>query len=136
MALSASKKIEITLAIGLFLTGVSIYLLWRDEHILIHRLMAWSGADSFIFPLRNGVKDIPLPEWVRFALPDGLWAMSYILLIDACVKRGYLLTAVIPALGILSELMQLAGWLPGTFDTADLLAYSLPYLIYVLIINK
>lgn len=136
MALSVSKKIEITLAIGLFLTGVSIYLLWRDEHILIHRLMAWSGADSFISPLRNGVKDIPLPEWVRFAFPDGLWAMSYILLIDACVKRGYLLTAVIPALGILSELMQLAGWLPGTFDPADLLAYSLPYLIYVLIINK
>ena len=136
MALSASKKIEVILAVCLFLTGVSIYLLWRDEHLLIHRLMAWSGTDSLISPLRNAVKDIPLPEWVRFALPDGLWSMSYILLIDACVKRGFLLTAVIPALGMLSELMQLAGWLPGTFDLADLLAYSLPYLIYVLIINK
>lgn len=136
MALSASKKIEVILAISLFLLGVSIYLLWRDEHLLIHRILHASGLDVLIVPLRKSVADIIVPEWIRFALPDGLWSASYILLIDVFVKRGILWTSVIPIIGILSEFFQLNGWLPGTFDIADLLAYSIPYLLYVLIINQ
>lgn len=136
MALSASKKIEFILALCLFLIGVSIYLLWRDEHLLIHRILHASGMDDLIVPLRKSVADINVPEWIRFALPDGLWSTSYILLIDVWVKRGILWTSFIPFIGVLSELLQLIGWLPGTFDTADLLAYSIPYFLYVLIINQ
>lgn len=135
MALSASKRLEVAIAIVCFLAGVSIYLLWRDEHLLIHRILHGCGIDSLIEPLRNIASQQSIPEWVRFALPDGLWSLSYILIIDAWVKRNYLWTAVIPAIGFLSELMQLAGWLPGTFDVCDLIAYALPYLLYVLIIN-
>lgn len=136
MALSASKKIEFILALCLFLIGVSIYLLWRDEHLLIHRILHASGMDDLIVPLRKSVADINVPEWIRFALPDGLWSTSYILLIDVWVKRGILWTSFIPFIGVLSELLQLIGRLPGTFDTADLLAYSIPYFLYVLIINQ
>lgn len=135
MALSASKRLEVAISIVCFLAGVSIYLLWRDEHLLIHRILHDCGIDSLIEPLRNIASKQSIPEWVRFALPDGLWSLSYILIIDAWVKRNYLWTAVIPAIGFLSELMQLAGWLPGTFDVCDLIAYALPYLLYVLIIN-
>lgn len=136
MASSASKRLEILLATLCFLTGVSIYLLWRDEHLLIHRVLHACHLHSFLDTVRSEVADIHIPEWVRFALPDGLWSLSYILFIDVLVKRDYLWTLVIPAIGILSELMQLAGWLPGTFDICDLLAYLLPYLLYVLIINQ
>lgn len=135
MALSASKRLEVAIAIVCFLAGVSIYLLWRDEHLLIHRILHGFGIDSLIEPLRNIASKQSIPEWVRFALPDGLWSLSYILIIDAWVKRNFLWTAVIPAIGFLSELMQLAGWLPGTIDVCDLIAYALPYLLYVLIIN-
>ncbi len=130
MASSASKRLEVVVAVCLFLTGVIIYLLWRDQQLLIHRVIHACGLQPTIEMLRNSVAEIELPEWIRFALPDGLWSMSYILMIDAIVKRDYLLTAVIPTLGILSELMQCLGWLPGTFDIADLLAYAVPYVLY------
>lgn len=136
MASSASKRLEIIVAALCFLTGVSIYLLWRDEHLLIHRVLQACQLSPLLDVIRSQVADIYLPEWVRFALPDGLWSMSYILTIDALVKRDYLWTSVIPAIGILSELMQWLGWLPGTFDFCDLLAYGLPYLLYILIINQ
>lgn len=135
MASSASKRWELLVAALCFLAGVSIYLLWRDEHLLIHRVLQTCQLQAPLGAIRQQVADISLPEWVRFALPDGLWSLSYILVIDAIVSRGYLWTAVIPAIGVLSELMQSAGWLPGTFDVADLLAYSIPYLVYILIIN-
>lgn len=136
MVSSASKRLEIIVAALCFLTGVSIYLLWRDEHLLIHRVLQACQLSPLLDVIRSQVAGIYLPEWVRFALPDGLWSMSYILTIDALVKRDYLWTSVIPAIGILSELMQWLGWLPGTFDFCDLLAYGLPYLLYILIINQ
>lgn len=136
MASSTFKRLEIIVAALCFLTGVSIYLLWRDEHLLIHRVLHACHLHTILDGIRSQAADIYLPEWVRFALPDGLWSMSYILTIDALVKRDYLWTSVIPAIGILSELMQWTGWLPGTFDLSDLLAYGLPYLLYVLIINQ
>lgn len=136
MASSASKRLEIIIATGLFLIGVSIYLLWRDEHLLIHRVIHSCGIDTFIAPLRRSAAEVYLPEWIRFALPDGLWTTSYILLIDALVKRDYQWTSVIPLVGLISEIMQWIGWMPGTFDICDLIAYVLPYLFYVMIINQ
>ena len=136
MASSASKRLEIFLATLCFMMGVSIYILWRDEHLLIHSILHACHLHPILDGIRSQAADIYLPEWVRFALPDGLWSMSYILTIDALVKRDYLWTSVIPAIGILSELMQWIGWLPGTFDICDLLAYGLPYLLYILIINQ
>lgn len=136
MASSASKRLEIFIATGLFIIGVSIYLLWRDEHLLIHRVIHGCGIDTFIAPLRRSAAEVYLPEWIRFALPDGLWTTSYILLIDALVKRDYQWTSVIPLVGLISEIMQWIGWMPGTFDICDLIAYVLPYLFYVMIINQ
>ena len=136
MASSASKRLEIIIATGLFIIGVSIYLLWRDEHLLIHRVIHGCGIDTFIAPLRRSAAEVYLPEWIRFALPDGLWTTSYILLIDALVKRDYQWTSVIPLVGLISEIMQWIGWMPGTFDICDLIAYVLPYLFYVMIINQ
>lgn len=135
MASSASKRLEVIIAVCLFLSGVTIYLLWRDQQLLVHRVINACGLQPSIEVLRKSVETIELPEWVRFALPDGLWSMSYILMIDAIVKRDYLWTAIIPAIGIISEIMQWLGWLPGTFDVADLLAYAVPYFLYILTIN-
>jgi len=131
MASLVSKRIEIALATLCFLTGVSIYLLWRDEHLLIHRSLTVLGLHSYLEPLRTVANGFSLPEWVRFCLPDGLWSLSYILFIDALVKRSLVWTAVIPAIGAISELLQSIGVLPGTFDIIDLAFYCLPYIIYL-----
>lgn len=136
MTKSAFRRLEVITAICLFLTAVIIYLLWRDQQLLVHRLIHTCGLQPWLNDVRGDVASIDLPEWIRFALPDGLWSMSYILFIDALVRRDYLLTSVIPVIGLLSELMQLAGWLPGTFDVCDLVAYALPYLLYVLLLSS
>ena len=136
MASSVSKRLEIIVAVCSFLAGVTIYLLWRDQHLLIHRVIHTCGLQPSLDVLRSFVLDIQLPEWIRFALPDGLWSLSYILIIDALVKRDYRWTSVIPAIGVISELMQLVGWMPGTYDTIDLLAYFIPYLLYICLIKK
>ena len=56
---------------------------------------------------------------------DAIWAPS--------IKMQILFGAIIPIIGISSELLQSVGILKGTFDTRDLLSYSIPYIGYVLI---
>lgn len=80
-----------------------------------------------------------LPEWILFVLPDALWTAAYLFICDAiwatesCRERlSY--GVLVPIIGVLSEIAQVIGWLPGTFDVQDLFAYVLPYLIYSLIV--
>jgi hypothetical protein len=70
-----------------------------------------------------------------------LWAAAYILTIDSLMFRQsvmprILVSGIIPVIGAVSELLQLIGLLPGTFDVADLLCYLVPYLLYLSITLK
>jgi hypothetical protein len=70
-----------------------------------------------------------------------LWAAAYILTIDSLMFRQsvmprILVSGIIPVIGAVSELLQLIGLLPGTFDVADLLCYLIPYLLYLSITLK
>ena len=130
MASSASKYIEVAIATLCFLTGASIYLLWRDDHLLVHQVIRFFGLHSYLAPLRTIVGNIYLPDWIRFCLPDGLWSVSYILFIDALVRSSLRLTAIIPMIGAISEILQYFDLLPGTFDILDLLFYIIPYITY------
>ena len=62
-----------------------------------------------------------------FSLPDGLWAMSYTMLIfhlrnDKTLKT-LIWSIIIPIIGILSEISQYYSLIPGTFDIIDLIMY-------------
>ncbi|MCF0203154.1 MAG: hypothetical protein HUK08_07305 [Bacteroidaceae bacterium] len=76
-----------------------------------------------------------LCDFVIWNLPGGLWSTSYILAIDAISRltkqtsHRLAWAAVVPALGVVSELLQLAGILPGVFDIADIACYGIPYII-------
>ncbi len=112
-----------------FVTGVMIYLLWR-EGLLIHRVISWLGCNTLLDILNQSVADLQPPEWMIYSLPDGLWALSYILIILAQEMPHKLIWAsVIPLVGFFSELLQLAGLMPGTFDIIDLIIYILPLII-------
>lgn len=81
-----------------------------------------------------------MPEVVLFVLPDALWTTAYLFICDAIwatESRNERLAygLLVPCIGVLSEMAQLVGWLRGTFDPFDLLAYTLPYLIYLLYVN-
>ena len=84
---------------------------------------------------REMVVNVTLPEFVIFCLPNGLWAAAYIILIDGWLynqtkKVRFLAAAVIPLIGTTAEMMQAAGWLPGTFDAGDIACLTIPLLAY------
>lgn len=86
---------------------------------------------------------IDVSDWIIYALPDGLWACSYVIFIG-CIWNfefpKYLPVAlIIPFIGITSEALQGIGLLPGVFDWIDMLMYfagGSVGLIYLLIVQK
>lgn len=119
------------------LSGAVIYLLFRPTSLLGFSLLQALGLGEWTEQLRSNVSYVNPPEFVVYCLPNGLWSLSYILLVDRVFSsvpawHKVLWASVIPLLGVASELMQAAGWVRGTYDTADLICYSLPFIIYTL----
>lgn len=126
---------QIGLALLLLVIGGGIYLLMRQPVMLMHKVASELGIGIFIDKGRMLVQGWQLPEWMIFSLPGALWSTAYILIIDALLSkspswRRFAVAAFIPLVGIVSELLQFVGLLPGTFDALDIIAYALPLLIY------
>jgi len=108
--MSKESYCRILLAALMLTIGGGLYLLFRPQSLLLFHV----GA---------------------------LWAGAYVLLTDTLLtgngwRERLLWTALMPAIGIGSELLQAVGWLPGTPDAADVTAYALPYLLYLLSIYQ
>lgn len=126
---------QIGLAFLLLVIGGGIYLLMRQPVMLMHKVASELGIGTLIEKGRMLVQGWQLPEWMIFSLPGALWSTAYILIIDALLSkspswRRFAVAAFIPLVGIVSELLQFVGLLPGTFDALDIIAYALPLLIY------
>lgn len=132
------KWIQVLLGVLCLLIGISIYLLFRSESITLYRWMAAIGITDAIAPLRQSVSHWDVSSFVRFSLPDGLYCMSYILLMDAVWQHSrhslrLIAASLIPLIAITHELLQAAGLARGTFDWSDLLCYALPLIGYCLL---
>jgi hypothetical protein len=135
------KWIQVLLGVLCLLVGISIYLLFRSENITLYRWMAAIGITDAIAPLRHSVSLWDVPPFVRFSLPDGLYCLSYILLMDAVWQRSrrpirLMAASLIPLITITHELLQAAGLARGTFDWSDLLCYALPLIGYWLLSKR
>ena len=100
--------------------GCLIYVLFRTDTLLYNKLFG-----NFFSPI--GSPKTVLQNIIIFSLPDGLWAMSYTMLIfhlrnDKTFKT-LIWSILIPVIGILSEIGQLYYLIPGTFDIIDLIMY-------------
>lgn len=100
--------------------GCLIYVLFRTDTLLYNKLLG-----NFFTPI--GSPKIFLQKIIIFSLPDGLWAMSYTMLIfhlrnDKTFKT-LIWSILIPVIGVLSEIGQLYYLIPGTFDIIDLIMY-------------
>ena len=100
--------------------GCLIYVLFRTDTLLYNKLFG-----NFFSPI--GSPKTFLQKIIIFSLPDGLWAMSYTMLIfhlrnDKTFKT-LIWSILIPVIGILSEIGQLYYLIPGTFDIIDLIMY-------------
>lgn len=135
------RKAEFLLASVLMLVGGMVYLLFRPRTLLLFAVLDKLGFGETIDHWRTAVSAVSLPEFVLYSLPNGIWVISYVLVIDGVFSSSPVATrlrwaSVIPVLGVGSELLQGVGVMPGTFDWADLLCYAVPYLVYLIIIIK
>lgn len=118
------KVYVIGLSLFLFFVGGMIYLMFRDESLVMFRWCEELHIKEYIDSLRM---PCTLPQWIVYSLPDGLWLCSYVLFISVIwnfdLKHGWPYVFSLPAIAIASELAQAFGWVRGTFDWVDLLCY-------------
>ena len=128
----------LTAFVGIFFLTVGgiIYMLYRTQSLLVFHIADNLGLTAWITHLRQDAPILNVPEWVIYSLPGGLWAAAYILIIEAITqpwpqKKRMLWASSIPLCGIISELLQGLGCLPGTFDITDAICYAVPLAIYL-----
>ena len=135
-----TQRLKLPLGMMMLLMGGMTYLLFRPQTLLMFHVTDALGLSAVINSMRKGISS-QLPEFIIYNLPGALLAAAYILtteyfLYRQSVKARILVAGIIPVIGAVSELLQLTGLLPGTFDVADLLCYLVPYLLYMSITLK
>ncbi len=120
----------------LILSGGMIYVLFRPRNLAFFAIADCMGLGCSVDKWRNAATPCRLSDFALYSLPCGLWTTSYLFIIDSLFLRHPISTrllwaSVIPIMGVASEFMQAIGFLPGTFDYADLLCYIFPLVFYI-----
>ena len=71
---SKARRIELVLALVLFLVEGFLYLTFRSTELNMFRF--YEHAGPWVDSLREWGSGLSLPQWVRYSLPDGLWLLS------------------------------------------------------------
>lgn len=130
------NALKVTVALLFFALGGCIYIAFRSTSL---RMFGWFdhlGMHDFIMGIRYLTSEIQVPAFIRYSIPDGLWTLSYILLMDVIwapdLRKRILFGSIIPVVGGFSEILQCFHIVKGTFDIIDLLCYLVPYIVYQL----
>lgn len=128
-------------AAGLMLLGCgcAIYLLFRSTTIALYRVSCAIGLGGVIDDARMQTTHWDIPDFIRFSLPDGLYCLSYVILIDALWPvegtSKAIAASVIPTTAVIHEVGQGIGLIHGTFDTLDLCCYLVPWMLYLIYVH-
>ena len=118
---------NIVLSIVPLIIGGMLYLGYRSQELLMFRWANYLGLSRIVNSWRKFCFQYPLPEWCYYALPDGLWLLSYILLINIIWNshtwKSIIWIYALLAIAITSELLQLLNPYFGTFDIMDIVCY-------------
>lgn len=127
---------NIVLSIVPLIIGGMLYLGYRSQELLMFRWANYLGLSRIVNSWRKFCFQYPLPEWCYYALPDGLWLLSYILLIyiiwDSHTWKSIIWIYALPTIAITSELIQLLDSRFGTFDIMDVICYMGAILLFEL----
>ena len=147
MILRTTRHIRMTrkIIIGTLpvIVGGLIYLTYRTDTLIMFGWFRQIGLSDAVDFLRSNqhLQNLTIPSWIKFSLPDALWLFSfnYVLLTlwDFNVNRQsafWLFLA--PTIGLFSEIGQLIGVVPGTFDFMDLVLLLIATLIPFLLVNN
>lgn len=109
------------------IVGSLLYLLARPKGLVVFDWVRTVGANDWVDAARSVVVPISkrLPSIVLYSLPDGLWVYAFTSAMRLTWSNRWtggsapwLLLA--PCLGVGSEIGQMIGIVPGTFDLGDL----------------
>jgi hypothetical protein len=116
------------LALSVFslVLGISIYLFFRDNTLLIYKWIPQLLVFPKLFSLE--LKTIPnIHPFITYSLPDGLWILSVIFFMRSLWLKNQkimkIYICVFCSFAIIFELLQLNKNIPGTFDFFDLLIF-------------
>lgn len=129
---------KVLLSFTLLTIGGLIYLGWRSGNLVMFQIFEKSGMSNLLTSIRNVGTEYSLFEWVKYSMPDGLWLFSYMFLIDTIWQNHrytsyYVFLWSLPAISIMSELLQYVAIVPGTFDIVDLACYILAIVIFMIL---
>jgi hypothetical protein len=109
------------------LVGGLIYVLWREQGLLMFAWFSDVGLSPQVATLRNAALPLRplLPSWLLYSLPEALWLLSGLLALDVIwgtrKRGGYLFwTVCLATMAIGSEVGQFVRVVPGRFDPVDL----------------
>ena len=106
--------------------GGMFYVLWRKQSLLMFSWFDAIGLKSIIASLRDiaGSCSPAIPEWLYLSLPNALWAFGGILLFYSIWKDSFaermFWVLLFSTIAVGSEIGQLIGIVPGTYDTVDM----------------
>lgn len=136
------RKRKILLILFPLFLGIGIYLLYRSRNLFYFKLIHSTFLSKPVLHIRDFAKLYRkmFSTWVVYSLPDGLWLFSFgaALLIDRIFYfYDFIVFTSIYILMIILEFVQLYfgghGSVIGTFDTMDILFFTLGYIFIVLI---
>ena len=133
--IKSSVTSKVILGVVFLMLGCAIYLLFRSKTLNIYQWCSAIGLSDVIDYTRVYTHNWNIPDFIRYSLPDGLYCAAYILLMDAIWYDGdslikNFIIALIPTITITSEVLQFFGLVKGTFDSCDLLFYSIPIIAH------
>jgi len=136
----AYNGLSLGMGVCSFLAGSSIYLCFRSTDLPMFRLFPHGELPQWACRLRISASGLNVPEWFRFSLPDGLWLLAYLLIIDGIwgSRRSFmslLFLTILPIAALMTEILQWAHIVPGVGDWMDMACYLLSILIF-LTLNK
>lgn len=121
------RSYKVSLSILLLMIGGVLYIAYRDKSLIMFSWFEIVGIDRLIENIRK-MANIQPYYWVKYNLPACLWLFSYMFIMDAiwsdCKSvNKEMFIWILPIIALLSEIMQIFGLCPGTFDIFDLLSY-------------
>ena len=119
--------------------GGMIYIIFRSKSLVMFSWIQSVGLTKYIDVLRLFLFPIKeyLPNWFIYSFPNALWAfsmLSFFALLWRDNKICYycwILLGVILSLGM--ELLQLGGFIAGTFSADDLIVLCVTYVFFGII---
>jgi len=138
-----SRKLSLLASILSLLAGGLLYLCFRPESLVMFKWVKIIGLYPAVSELRiQGTAIAPgLPEWLIFSAPNGLWVFSFGALMFSLWGATGFSAAIAWAValwmvGIVSEIMQVFSLVPGVFDVADMIAYTIGLLGIVIFVSR